>query len=117
MVTIIFGLLWIAVVGSSIAVPFGASGTAIGKSCIITGIATYVGAPGTIIAVHDTAVFLAISFRLLANSHVEHTRREMLRALFCGANLPAFSKTLFLDGQKYYMCVVVPSVFPPCSFY
>jgi hypothetical protein len=26
-------------------------------------------------------------------------------AWFSGANMPAFSKALLLDGQMYYMCV------------
>jgi hypothetical protein len=60
-------------------------------------------------AVYDTSIFLAISYRLLANLHNERTPGEkiqfLFRDLFRGTNMHTFSNALFRDGQKYYMCV------------
>ncbi|KAJ6497369.1 hypothetical protein C8R45DRAFT_982680 [Mycena sanguinolenta] len=101
-VTYFFGFLWISVVVMSILVPIGTDSTKFGSSCIVTKIHSWVGAPGIVLTVHDTSVF-AISYRLLSNSHVEYTAGQRVGAFFRGANLHAFSKVLFRDGQLYYM--------------
>lgn len=106
-VTAVFGVLWICVLGTSILIPVGAHAISVGPSnaCLVSEVASYVGAAGIMVTVNDTAVFFAISYRLLSNSHVEHTRGDKVRALFRSPSLPAFSRALFVDGQKYYMCV------------
>ncbi|KAJ7866639.1 hypothetical protein B0H14DRAFT_2732821, partial [Mycena olivaceomarginata] len=52
---------------------------------------------------------------LAAGTARSQTRRVQLTALFSGSNLPAFSKSLFTDGQVYYIAVyhsilVIPNV-------
>ncbi|KAJ6548660.1 hypothetical protein B0H19DRAFT_1161548 [Mycena capillaripes] len=106
LITWFFGLLLLCALGASMTIPIGTSVAQVGTSCIITYLAPYIGANGIAMTVFDTSVFLAISCRLLANSHVEQTRGEKVRALFRGANLHAFSKALFRDGQKYYLITV-----------
>jgi hypothetical protein len=105
--------LWLAVLGASITVPIGAGAVHLGPTnyCLITEVAPYVGASSILVTVHDTAVFFAISYRLMANSYVAHpTSRDRFAAFISGAYLPAFSKALFIDGQVYYMCVgLIPS--------
>ncbi|KAJ7687161.1 hypothetical protein B0H17DRAFT_1013187 [Mycena rosella] len=117
LVTAIFGFLWLAVLGSSLTIPFG-GGTAVKledpSECILTRVDVfmYVGASGIILTVHDTLVFFAISYRLLSDfgQMQQQTWGTQLKMLFSGAHLPAFSKALFADGQMYYMITVVTNV-------
>ncbi|KAJ7101658.1 hypothetical protein C8R44DRAFT_597240, partial [Mycena epipterygia] len=114
-ITILFGLLWLAVLGSSTTVPISGTARNVGNpsTCLIGHPKSYAGSPGVIITVHDTLVYLAISYRLVSNfSHLDgqQTRRAQLTALFSGSNLPAFSKSLFTDGQMYYMIAVILNI-------
>ncbi|KAJ6533981.1 hypothetical protein DFH09DRAFT_1043577 [Mycena vulgaris] len=110
LVTATFGFLWLIVVATSMTVPF--RGNAIGfgdpRHCVLVnaGENTSVsGIAGIALAVYDTLSFFAISYRLVSNfRHSEElTCGEQVRTFFNGANLPAFSKALFTDGQMYYM--------------
>ncbi|KAJ7719490.1 hypothetical protein B0H16DRAFT_1432714 [Mycena metata] len=110
--TIIFGCLWLAVLASSIALPIDGSAIGVGDPtmCIVTSrhLSRYIAA-GFLITLHDTIVFFAISYRL--NSQAEQqTPGEQVKALFSGANLPTFSKSLFVDSQMYYMITVVINI-------
>ncbi|KAJ6529024.1 hypothetical protein DFH09DRAFT_1371092 [Mycena vulgaris] len=111
LVTATFGLLWLIVVGTSMMIPFSGSAIGLGDpyECVIVNVGTYTGAAGITLTVYDTLVFFAISYRLVSNfRHSEElTRGEQARAFFSGANLPAFSKAVFTDGQMYYMIMVV----------
>ncbi|KAJ7435020.1 hypothetical protein B0H11DRAFT_1938004 [Mycena galericulata] len=105
-VTACFALLWLAVLGACLTVPFGGGGVNIGATqfCLISELAPYTGAAAITPTVHDTAVFIAISYRLLANTHVrQRSRAAALKAFFSGGYLPSFSKSLFVDGQMYYI--------------
>ncbi|KAJ7912438.1 hypothetical protein B0H13DRAFT_2476527 [Mycena leptocephala] len=102
-----FGILWISTLAASITIPIGSTATKIGSACIVTQLSEYVGVHAIAMTLYDTSVFLAISYRLLANSHVEQTPGDMITALFRGANLPAFSNALFRDGQKYYLIAIL----------
>ncbi|KAJ7617812.1 hypothetical protein FB45DRAFT_840644 [Roridomyces roridus] len=118
-VTAVFGFLCACVLGGTMAVPISprASLHPIGKICAITTPAPHVGAG--ILPANDTAVFLTISFRLLANSRTKQTRGESVKALFGfqGLTLPAFSRALFTDGQKYFMVTVVSNLVTVCMVY
>ncbi|KAJ6543373.1 hypothetical protein DFH09DRAFT_1173575 [Mycena vulgaris] len=111
-VTGVFAILWLAELAACITVPFGTGGINIGPTryCIIAELAPYTGSAAITPTVFDTAVFVAISYRLLGNTHVEYSWWEKCRAFFSGAYLPAFSKALFLDGQVYYMITVISNV-------
>ncbi|KAJ7687169.1 hypothetical protein B0H17DRAFT_1203829 [Mycena rosella] len=114
LVTAIFGFLWLAVLGSSLTNPFGVSAVNLGdpSECIPAHVEACVGASGIILALHDTLVFFAISYRLVCNfgQMQQHTWGTQLKILFSGAHLPAFSKALFTDGQMYYIITVVTNV-------
>ncbi|KAF7368430.1 hypothetical protein MVEN_00166000 [Mycena venus] len=114
LVTIIFGFLWLAVLASSITIPIGGTAASIGSpsECIVLRVEGYVGSSGIIITVHDTIVFFTISYRLVSNfaNAERQTRGEQMKELFSGANLPAFSKALFTDGQMYYMITVISNI-------
>ena len=51
--------------------------------------------------VHDTLVFIAISWKLVKNSHVDG--KEGIKVMMFGRHLPDFTKALLLDGQRYYL--------------
>ncbi|KAJ6596051.1 hypothetical protein B0H10DRAFT_2089378 [Mycena sp. CBHHK59/15] len=105
-VTAVFGILWLAVLGTGITIPFGGLATTIEPTpyCIVTEVASFVGASTIVITVHDTAVFLAVSYRLVSNTHAVHgTLKSKLKAVFSGTSMPCFSKALYVDGQLYYM--------------
>ncbi|KAJ6533976.1 hypothetical protein DFH09DRAFT_1043572 [Mycena vulgaris] len=111
LITAIFGFLWLAVLGSSLTIPFGGSAIGLGdpSECVVVRSEGYLGSAGIIQTVYDTLIFFAISYRLVSNFRrsEEATRGEQFRAFFSGADLPAFSKALFTDGQMYYMITVV----------
>ncbi|KAJ7713574.1 hypothetical protein B0H16DRAFT_1335203 [Mycena metata] len=114
--SIIFGCLWLAVLASSITTT--AAGGAIGVGnptvCVIASrhfSSAFFGLSGIAITVHDTIVFLAISYRLITNFEAEQqTPGEQVKVLFSGAHLPAFPRSLFIDGQMYYMITVVANI-------
>jgi hypothetical protein len=111
-VTFIFGSLWLAFLGASVTLPIGGVTTTSLENppgCLIVRAKKYDAAFGIILTMYDTLVFLAISSRLVSNfTQAEQlTPWGLIKALFSGSNLPAFSKTLFTDGQIYYMCVSV----------
>ncbi|KAJ7037602.1 hypothetical protein C8F04DRAFT_1091852 [Mycena alexandri] len=118
--TILFGCLWLAVLGSSITIPIGGKAAGLGDptECIVAHVSAYVGSAGIVITVHDTLVFFAISYRLVSNFQAEQkTRGEKVKSLFSGSNLPAFSKSLFEDGQMYYMITVVTNIVATVMIY
>lgn len=104
-VTVVFGLLWIAELAACISVPIGTRGTNIGSTpyCFIAQLASYTGSASITPTVFDTAVFIAISYRLVGNTYVDYSWRDKLRVFFRGAYLPYFSRSLLVDGQMYYM--------------
>ncbi|KAJ7019747.1 hypothetical protein C8F04DRAFT_328238 [Mycena alexandri] len=113
--TILFGCLWLAVLASSItsATAGGAIGLGDPTVCVIAPrhVEAIFGLVGFVIMVDDTIVFFAISYRLISNFQAEQqTPGEQVKALFSGANLPAFPKSLFMDGQMYYMIAVVANI-------
>ncbi|KAJ7459577.1 hypothetical protein B0H11DRAFT_2059063 [Mycena galericulata] len=111
-ITIAFAFLWIAEVAACITIPFGTGGINIGPTryCTIAELAPYTSSASITPTVFDTAVFVAISYRFVSNTHVNYTFREKCRAFISGAYLPSFSKALFVDGQKYYMITVISNI-------
>ncbi|KAJ6571459.1 hypothetical protein B0H19DRAFT_1255427 [Mycena capillaripes] len=106
LIALIFGFLWISVVGTGVLVPIGSEAATLGSACIVTKLHPYITASTICLAVNDTGVFFAISYRLLRSSNIEYTPGQRIQVLFSGATLHAFSKALFLDGQKYYMITI-----------
>ncbi|KAJ7691885.1 hypothetical protein B0H17DRAFT_934565, partial [Mycena rosella] len=115
-VTFIFGFLWLAVAASTITLPIGATHTislANPTGCLVVSAPkAYESTPGVVLLVYDTLVFLAISFRLGTNftQTQQQTPWTNIKALLSGSNLPAFSKSLFTDGQIYYMITVILNI-------
>ena len=112
-----FAFMWLAVVAGMLTVTTGVTGAAIGdtKYCLNAKVESYVGAASIIPLVNDTLVFLAISYRLVTNSHMEYKWKDGFRTLVFGDYLPAFSRALLQDGQRYYLSVIFPLII--CTTY
>ncbi|KAJ7716391.1 hypothetical protein DFH07DRAFT_973911 [Mycena maculata] len=118
LVSVVFGVLMLGVFGISMTIPIAGAGNAIavGEECLVVRIQAYSGTAGIMIMVYDTLVFLAISYRLVANFDMQQEKTincnwvARARILFSGSNLPAFSKSLFTDGQMYYLIAVIANV-------
>ncbi|KAF8160235.1 hypothetical protein K438DRAFT_1860048 [Mycena galopus ATCC 62051] len=112
-VTVVFGILWIAVLATSTIVPIATRAVNIGPNryCITGEVADYAGAIGLAPGVFDTAVVLAISYKLVLNTHVAHPSwKQKARAFFTGAYLPPFTRSLIVDGQIYYLITATSNV-------
>ncbi|KAF8953402.1 hypothetical protein BDZ97DRAFT_1767467 [Flammula alnicola] len=101
----LFFFTWFAVVGGSLTSGLGTEGGNIGttKYCWYTSVKSYVSASFIIPLVHDTLIFIAISWRLMGNAHVDHNFKSGFRTLLLGHYLPAFSRAMLQDGQMYYL--------------
>ncbi|KJA19548.1 hypothetical protein HYPSUDRAFT_189757 [Hypholoma sublateritium FD-334 SS-4] len=61
--------------------------------------------------VYDTLVFVTISWRLWQIAYVNPSgAQESLKIWPCGKYLPAFTKSLYLDGQVYYLTTLVSGI-------
>ncbi|KIK66915.1 hypothetical protein GYMLUDRAFT_157156 [Collybiopsis luxurians FD-317 M1] len=104
-----FAFLWVSVLASCLVVPFGTIGVNIQDTPYCATVATRDFAIATVIVptVYDTLVFSAISYKLLTYGFAPH---RSLRDRILGSNLPAFSKAMFRDGQKYYLVTVLSNI-------
>ncbi|KAK7036256.1 hypothetical protein R3P38DRAFT_3485159 [Favolaschia claudopus] len=115
LITYIFGFLWLCVLGSATLVPIGIDTTKVPYACAAYKVHSYVSTPGVVISVYDTAVFLAISYRLLWDSFGFSTLdrdsdfKKIALLIFRGTGMHNLSLSLFKDGQKYYMITILLS--------
>jgi hypothetical protein len=114
-----FTFMWFAVVGGCLTVTQGVTGAAIGPTnyCLNVSLQPYVGAAGIIPAANDTLIFLAISWRMISNAHIDYTLKNGLRALIFGDFMPKFSRALLQDGQIYYLTSVSSFLVTVLVFY
>ncbi|PPR04490.1 hypothetical protein CVT24_013099 [Panaeolus cyanescens] len=107
-----FGFMWFAVLGGSLTVTQGVHAASIAGTqyCAAGPYEDYVASATILPLIHDTLIFLAISWRLIANSHVDHNFRNGYRVMVFGDYLPAFSKSLLQGGQAYYLTTVTSSL-------
>ncbi|KAJ7258052.1 hypothetical protein B0H12DRAFT_1015043 [Mycena haematopus] len=113
-------VVWLSVVGTAAAMPSGVFGGNIGPTpyCLTTSAkGPYVGGIGITPVIHDTIVFLAISWRLFENSHAKHGFTGNIKAFWTGEYLPRFSRAVLKDGQMYYLTAVTVNLFNVIMFY
>ncbi|KZP32802.1 hypothetical protein FIBSPDRAFT_943790 [Athelia psychrophila] len=109
-ITILFGALW--VVTASVSIGFGALAVHGTKRvphtahCTTT-IAKYHFIPVTMTFVHDTMVFLAISYRLAAGAVTAGYWRSRVLSIVTGKGLFSLSRSLMKGGQLYYLATTV----------
>ncbi|CAA7262440.1 unnamed protein product [Cyclocybe aegerita] len=118
-----FSLMWLAVVAAVITPTQGLTGMNIGptKYCIHEKVEMYVGAANLLPLVNDTLIFLAISWKLMQNTHAASAHplsgKINLRAFLRGDYLPAFSRGLLQDGQVYYLTTITTNLMTVIVFY
>ncbi|KAF9043113.1 hypothetical protein BJ165DRAFT_1529231 [Panaeolus papilionaceus] len=119
LVVAFFAFMWLAVLAGCLTVTQGVTGVNIGptKYCLNFSLKDYVSAAAIIPLINDTFVFLAISWRLMTNTHVDYDIRSGVKTLMFGEYLPAFSKTLFQDGQAYYLTTVTTNLMTVIMLY
>ncbi|CAA7262416.1 unnamed protein product [Cyclocybe aegerita] len=111
-----FCVMWLGVVAGVMTPTQGLIGTNIGptKYCINVRLEAYITTAGLIPLVNDTLVFLAISWKLMRNTHMTPNPLRgnlSFRAFLRGDYLPAFSRGLLQDGQSTPVAVAHSS--PP----
>ncbi|KAF8898046.1 hypothetical protein CPB84DRAFT_1681667 [Gymnopilus junonius] len=114
-----FAFMWLAVVAGCITVTQGVTGANIGTTdyCLNVSLEGYVSAAAIVPLVNDTLVFLAITFRLMANAHRDYNLKDGMRTLVYGDYLPSFSRALLQDGQAYYLTTVTTSLLTVIMLY
>ncbi|KAJ6454689.1 hypothetical protein C8R45DRAFT_915208 [Mycena sanguinolenta] len=108
----VFLVLWIAVLGTGIAVPLGVRGAHIGPTmqCITTGVSVYVEVLPIVPLINDTAIFLAISYRILAHTIVADSVTARVRIFFGGPGLSTLMQALLRSGQHFYLIAVATNI-------
>ncbi|KAF9471409.1 hypothetical protein BDN70DRAFT_869212 [Pholiota conissans] len=107
-----FFLLWLGLLGTTMIVPIVVLGADIGPTeyCIDAYVPNAVYAAIIAPLVHDTLVFIAITYRLVKNAHLEMGLKDGVAFAFSGKYLPAFSRGLLKDGQKYYLISLISNL-------
>ncbi|KAJ6454622.1 hypothetical protein C8R45DRAFT_1111868 [Mycena sanguinolenta] len=80
----VFFVLWLAVLGAGISAPLGIRGAHIGPTaqCITTAVSAKVEVVPIMPLINDTAIFLAINYRILAHTIVANSPMARFRVFF-----------------------------------
>ncbi|KAF5388853.1 hypothetical protein D9757_005576 [Collybiopsis confluens] len=108
-----FVILWLCVVGGSLSVPLGIAGAHIGPTmaCINTVVKKTTELSMIMPMVNDTAVFAAITYRILDYSVYESGGYAKIRAFFGWQKLvPTVSRNLLQGGQHYYFFALLTNI-------
>ncbi|KAF7373792.1 hypothetical protein MSAN_00590900 [Mycena sanguinolenta] len=109
----VFSLLWIGVLGAGITIPLGIRGAHIGPTaqCINTAVPDYTQVAVIMPLINDTAIFLAITYRILAHT-IADSPVTRLRVFFggTGPGLSALSQALLQSGQHFYFVAVATHI-------
>ncbi|KAJ6454610.1 hypothetical protein C8R45DRAFT_599735 [Mycena sanguinolenta] len=109
----VFFILWLAVLAGGITAPIGVRAGHIGPTmqCITTDVPGYVEVAAIMPLVNDTAIFFAITYRILANKMAGDSRAARMRVFFGGGTgLSTLSQALLHSGQHFYLVAVVANV-------
>ncbi|KAF9256701.1 hypothetical protein L218DRAFT_936434 [Marasmius fiardii PR-910] len=102
-----FIFLWLCAAGGATTVPFGIAGDHIGptQACINTRVDDYTVSAAISSMIYDSAVFFAITYRILMNSMSEEKSCVQLQTFFGKHRyfLPVLSRNLLRSGQHYYL--------------
>ncbi|KAF7335976.1 hypothetical protein MSAN_02311300 [Mycena sanguinolenta] len=109
---VVFSILWLGVLGAGISDPFGMRAAHIGptKQCIDTVIPASAEVMAIMPLINDTAIFLAINYRILAHTIVPGSPMARLRVFFGGAGLSTLSRALIKSGQHFYFVAVATHI-------
>ncbi|KAF7335960.1 hypothetical protein MSAN_02309400 [Mycena sanguinolenta] len=111
-VYVVFSILLIAVPSASLTAPLGIRAAHIGptKQCITTAVPANIEVSAIMPLINDTAIFLAISYRILAHTIVVGSSTSRLRVFFGGRGLSTLSQALLQSGQHFYFVAVAANV-------
>ena len=114
-IVLLFTLLCVAVLGSSLAGPFGVKATylAVVQSCSNVSVAKFASLGLIASWVYDTLVFIAISTKLMSFSLPTNkpTWKGRLKCFWTGPASGTIARAVLQTGQLYYLWVVCPEVF------
>lgn len=104
-VVAVFFVLWLSVLGGALTAASTEGGHALDPTpfCYSDPIQIYISASPITLAINDTFVFFAISWRLLSDSWTDIKSKPSFKVIALGQYLPAFSRALLQDGQVYYL--------------
>ncbi|KAJ6465741.1 hypothetical protein C8R45DRAFT_910618 [Mycena sanguinolenta] len=108
----VFSILLLGVLGAGITLPVGVRAAHIGPTmqCIDTVIPDYTDVVTIMPLIYDTAIFLAITYRVLAHTIVADSLAARVRAFFGGPGLSTLSQALLRSGQHFYFVAVAGNV-------
>ncbi|KAF7373763.1 hypothetical protein MSAN_00587900 [Mycena sanguinolenta] len=108
----VFFILWIAVLGAGITAPLGVREAHIGPTtpCVLTALPADTEVAAIMPLINDTAIFFAISYRILIHTIVEDSLLARLRIFFGGSGLSALSQALLRSGQQFYFIAVATHI-------
>ncbi|KAJ6476948.1 hypothetical protein C8R45DRAFT_1008364 [Mycena sanguinolenta] len=111
-VFVVFSVLWVGVLGAGISIPVGVRAAHIGPTlqCIDTVVPTYAVLLAIMPLIYDTAIFLAITYRILAHTIVADSLVARLRVFYGGVGLSTLSQALLRSGQHFYFIAVAGNV-------
>ncbi|KIM88317.1 hypothetical protein PILCRDRAFT_814216 [Piloderma croceum F 1598] len=107
-ITLFFGILWLAIAGLSILIMLGITGDRIPytRRCREGLAHNFTTVPIMLTAVNDTLIFFAISYRMVSISMAGSTWRAQANSFFRGDGLHHLSKSLLQSGQVYYFATI-----------
>ncbi|KAJ6490807.1 hypothetical protein C8R45DRAFT_826161 [Mycena sanguinolenta] len=108
----VFFVLWLAVLGAGISVPLGIRGAYIGPTlqCMTTALPVNTEVAAIMPLINDTAIFLAISYRILAHIIEADSLVARLRIFFGGMRSTTLSQALLRSGQHFYLVAVAVNI-------
>ncbi|KAJ6454659.1 hypothetical protein C8R45DRAFT_1189288, partial [Mycena sanguinolenta] len=114
----VFFVLWLAVLAVGITAPLGIRAAHIGPTtqCIITVVPNNIEAAAIMPLINDTAVFLAINYRILAHTVVADSPMARLRVFLGGKEISTLSRALIQSGQHFYLVAVAANITLLASF-
>ncbi|KAK7057818.1 hypothetical protein R3P38DRAFT_2843168 [Favolaschia claudopus] len=112
-ISFVFGFLWLAAVGSATTIPLGQQGSVVGpfRSCAISRSDLYIGASPVTLAILVTATFIAISTQFFSDLIAQTREAGGKNGNNTSRGGAMLLRSLFMDGQTYYLIVVFMTIF------
>ncbi|KAF9561763.1 hypothetical protein CPC08DRAFT_414331 [Agrocybe pediades] len=118
---LLFFILWLGVVGGTITIIEGVHGSHQGQTefCINDVDHEYIVTSTIASLINDTMVFLAITYKFGKTNATTNLRKKTrgIRKYINGDSLPAFSRAMLQNSQKYYLIAVTMNAMVLIVFY
>ncbi|KAF4609587.1 hypothetical protein D9613_012278 [Agrocybe pediades] len=113
-VKVVYGLLWLSVVGVSgtFAKTFSATHLGPTRYCLESVNDKYLQPLAIILLTNDTLIYIGITYRLYTLFlDIESSTQQKLKLVVFGTSLPIFSKAVLQDSQLYFLIIVCTKAF------